>query len=301
MKLIEEFCTDLMLRELSEDTQKTYPTYIKSLYDFNNGDLIGITEDVLSSYLAHLRGSGIRQTSINRYFSAINTFYKFLMFKRYISTNPVIPVKEHYLRTYKTHDTKQRRQCLTIEQASKLVNSIFDTRDKAVVVLLFKTGIRRKELSELNVKDVDISNKTIRLKPTAKRSNEIVYFDDETAYVLNRWFKRRDIINQKGNPALFLDRFGKRLEPYSINKLFEKCAIAAGFHDRSSDKLQDRLSPHSARHFFSTRLREAGCPREYVQELRGDTGHDAFDIYYHIDKKKLQQAYEDCVPKLGIL
>ena len=299
--LIKEFSADLKVRGLSADTIELYPGYVKALYKFNHGNLLGVNEDVLGSYIEHLRTMKMKQTSINRYFSALNTFYKFLLYKKYISANPVAPVKEHFLRQRKTHDTKQRRQCLSIEQAALLVNSIHDTRDKAVVVLLLKTGIRRKELSELDAKDIDMENKTIRLEPTGKRSNEIVYFDDETAYVLNRWFKRRDIINENDNPALFLDRFGRRLQTNPINVLFTKYATVVGLHNPDSNRLQERLSPHCCRHWFTTRMIEAGCPRQYVQELRGDAGRDAIDIYTHIDRNKLQQAYEDCIPKLGII
>jgi len=301
INLIEEFSADLKARGLSADTVELYPGYVKTLSKFNHGDLLGVDEDVLGSYIKHLRANKLKQTSINRYFSALNTFYKFLVYKKYIVSNPVTPVKEHFLRQYKTHDTKQRRRYLSIEQTAMLVNSIYDSRDKAIILLMLKTGIRRKELSELDAKDIDMGNRTIRLKPTAKRSNEIVYFDDETAYVLKRWLKRRDNINENGDPALFLDRFGRRLQTNPINVLFTKHAKAVGLHDPESDRLQDRFSPHCCRHWFTSRLVEAGCPRQYVKELRGDAGHDAIDVYTHIDKKKLQQAYEDCIPKLGII
>jgi integrase/recombinase XerD len=301
IELIEEFKADLKTRGLSADSLRTYPGYVIDIFKFNHGDLLGVNEEILSKYLEHLRANHLKRTSIDRHFSALNTCYKFLIFKKYISVNPVASVREHYLRKYKSHDASQRRQCITVDQAATLVNSIHDTRDKAIVVLLLKTGIRRKELSELDFRDVDMTNKVITLKPTAKRSNETVYFDDEAVYVLNRWLRRREQINIKNNRALFIDRYGNRISLDAINLLFKKHAISAGLHDPDSDRLQERLSPHSCRHWFTTRLFEAGCPREYIQELRGDVGRDAIDIYTHIDKKKLQQAYEDCIPKLGII
>jgi integrase/recombinase XerD len=300
--LIGEFKADLRTRGMSEDTIETYPKYIKAFSAFVKGNLREVNEDLLVKYLEYLRKRKLEQSSIKRYYSALSTFYDFLVFKKYIATSPVTSTfRKHYLRSYKSHDAAQRRQCLSIEQAKTFVESILDPREKAVVVLLLKTGLRRKELSELDLKDVDMGNMTIHLKPTGKRSNEIVYFDEETANVLNRWLKRRKIANKNKEEALFLDRFGDRLSPEAINRMFTKHAIAVGLHDPESDRLQDRLSPHSCRHFFTTRMLEAGCPREYVQELRGDVGRAAVDIYYHIDKKKLQQAYLDCIPKLGIL
>ena len=299
--LINEFRTDLKLQGLSADTLEKYPMYVRALYNFNNKDLIGVDEKVLSAYLEYLRSKKLKYVSISKYFTGINSFFKYLVWKKYITVNPVLPVRDHYLRQYKSHDTKHRRQCLTIEQAARLVNSIYNTRDKAIIIFMLKTGVRIKELAELDAKDIDVASKTIRLKPTAKRSNEVIYFDDETAFVLGKWMKRRELINKKGSPALFLDQYGGRLKKESVYKLFIRYAIAAGLHNPTSSRLQERLSPHCTRHFFTNRLIEAGCPREYVKELRGDAGKDAIDIYIHIDRNKLRRAYEDCIPQFGIL
>jgi integrase/recombinase XerD len=298
--LIVEFEADLQTRGLCDDTVEQYPMHIRAFYGFVGGNLLGVNEEVLVNYLAHMRTNKVKQTSIKRYFTILSTFFDFLVFKKYIASSPVTPAfRKHYLKSYKRHDTEQRRQCITIRQAKTLIESILDPRERAVVVLLLKTGIRRKELSELDVTDVDIANKTIHIKPTGKRSNEVIYFDEETALVLNRWLKRR--VNKNKIPALFLDRFENRLSPIAINQIVIKHATAVGLHNPESKRLEDRLTPHSLRHFFTTRMLEAGCPREYVQELRGDTSQSAIDIYYHIDKTKLQKAYLDCVPQLGIL
>jgi len=160
--------------------------------------------------------------------------------------------------------------------------------------------LRRHELSSLNVDDVDLKNMTIHVNPTGKRSNEIVYYDLETSIILDRWLKLREKINKNGSPALFLGRTGNRLSPPTINKIVKKHAEVVGLHDPKSKRLDKRLSAHALRHYFSTRLREAGVPREFVKELRGDTGTDAIDAYLHIDKKKLKEAYMGLVPQLDL-
>ena len=301
LKLVGEFKQDLIERGLSPDTLKSYPGPVVSLCKFNQGDLLGVDQGVLSKYLSNLRSIGLKRISLDKQFTILSTFYKFLMFKGYIAVNPVPAVREHYLREAKGHDTSQRRQFISVNQAAALVKSIHDTRDKAIVILLFKTGIRRKELAELDLKDVDMETMTINLKPTAKRTNEIVYFDSEAQYILSKWLKRRAIINSKGLKALFIDRYGNRLSVGAVNLLFEKYAEAIGLHDPDSDRLQDKLTPHCCRHWFSTVLVEAGMPRHYVQELRGDVGREAIDIYTHIDKNKLRAAYLEHIPKLGVV
>jgi integrase/recombinase XerD len=85
------------------------------------------------------------------------------------------------------------------------VCSILDTRDKAVVLMLLKTGIRRNELCSLDLEDIDFAEMTIRLKPVAKRSNRVVYFDSEAAEALRQWMKMRDNrVKQKRGKSLIL-------------------------------------------------------------------------------------------------
>jgi integrase/recombinase XerD len=302
IELIKEFKEDLQVQDLSKDTIVTYPRCVKRLYAFTNGNLIDVNEEDLTKYIAYLRDKKVSQSSIIKYFTPLNAFYEFLIYKKCVKTNPVTGIKKRrYLRNFKSHDPSQRRQCITLEQAQMLVESIYEPKELAVVVLLLKTGIRKKECSEINIDGLDMKNKTIHLTPTKKRSNEVVYFDDETAYVLDNWLKRREKENKNHIQALFLDRFGNRLSLLAISRIVEKHAATVGLHNPESKRLEDRLSPHSFRHFFTTRMLEAGCPREYVQELRGDAGRSAIDIYYHIDKKKLQQSYLDCVPQFGLI
>jgi site-specific recombinase XerD len=206
MKLIESFKTDLKTRGKSADTVKQYPRYVKKLLEFS-GDLLAVDQDVLAEYLEHLLSKKIDITSIIRYFAALSTFYNFLVFKRYILANPITPVfRQHYFQRYKKQ-AAQSRQIITIEQARLLAVSILDPRDRAMVVLLLKTGIRRKELSELDVTGIDLKNLTLHVSPTGKRTNTVVYFDEETARTLLKWLVRRVKMNTKGSPALFLNRY----------------------------------------------------------------------------------------------
>lgn len=204
------------------------------------------------------------------------------------------------MKDYKAHDASQRLQCITIPQAKQLVESILEPKEKVVVLLLLKTGLRRHELSELDINSVDLANLTIHIKPTAKRAGEIVYVDEETTNVISKWLKIRERENKNNDPALFSDRFQNRLSPNAIREIVVKHATAEGLHDPNSDRLEAKLTPHSLRHYFSSRLRESGCPREIVQILRGDAGTDAIDTYLHFDQASIKSAYLDYVPKLGI-
>ena len=125
--MIEEFRADLKTRRLSRDTQLQYPTYVKALAKFTGGDLLGVTENTLVAYLDHIQSKNMALTSLRRYYSAIGGFYDFLMFKKFVSVNPVSSMfKKRYLHEYKTHNTSQRRKCISVDEARLLVESIMN-------------------------------------------------------------------------------------------------------------------------------------------------------------------------------
>jgi integrase/recombinase XerD len=180
-----------------------------------------------------------------------------------------------------------------------LINSILDTRDKTIVTLLAKTGIRRGELISIDIDDIDWLEQSINLKPKAKRSNRIVFFDDETAWILKRWIRQREQRKPKTN-ALFIGEHGERLKRNGVYTVVTKHAQRVGLHNSSSDKMEEHFFPHCCRHWFTTHLRRVGMKREFIQELRGDRRRDAIDIYDHIDKEELKEAYLAHIPQLGI-
>jgi integrase/recombinase XerD len=217
-----------------------------------------------------------------------------------ISSNPITSFKRRYIRKYKDENISDARKIISVEQASHLVNSTLNSRDKAILVLLFKTGMRRGELCSLDIDDIDFNNMSLKLKSTAKRSNRILFFDNETEYVLRTWLQFRKTKDKKGVPALFLSREGSRINSDEIGHIVKKHASRVGLHNAESKSLEDRFTPHCCRHWFTTHLIRAGMSRDFVKELRGDVRPDAIDIYNHIDKKELRESYLAHIPQLGI-
>jgi integrase/recombinase XerD len=181
-----------------------------------------------------------------------------------------------------------------------LINSEMDIRNKAIITLLAKTGIKRNELISLDVPDVDFIENKIRLEPTAKRTNRTVFIDDECSFILRRWLKVREGMNRKHLPALFIGTWNNRVSRNDVYLVVTKAAERMGLHNPESERMEDRFSPHCIRHWFITHLRRAGMRREFIQELRGDSRKEAIDIYDHIDLKELKEAYLACIPQLGI-
>ena len=209
-------------------------------------------------------------------------------------------MRKRYLRRYKDNGDGHERQLISVEDMAKMINSEMDIKDKAIITLLAKTGIRRNELISLDVSDVDFVENQIRLKPTAKRTNRTVFIDDECSFILRRWLRVREGLNQHKETALFLSSWGFRSSRNDVYLAVTKAAERVGLHNPKSGRLEDHFSPHACRHWFTTHLRRRGMRREFIQELRGDSRKEAIDIYDHIDLKELKEAYLAAIPQLGI-
>jgi integrase/recombinase XerD len=181
------------------------------------------------------------------------------------------------------------------------IDSIFDIRDKTIALIFAKTGIRRTELLNIDIDDVDLEKMSILLKPTHKRSNRVVFFDRETLVVLKRWLSIREMSVEAGCKALFIShQTGRRIHRNGVYNCFTNWAKKCGLHNPKSKKISDSFTPHCCRHWFTTHLRRAGMIREFIMELRGDRIHDAMDIYYHVDLEELRKSYLAHIPQLGV-
>ncbi len=253
----------------------------------------------LKGYLDALKERGVGKKTAGLYFAVLKTFYDYLAYEGLIAANPIDPVRRRYLQSYKASSQGHTHQIVTVDEAADLINSLVDIRDKALVMLLFKTGIRRRELISLDVEDINWKDQSITLKPTAKRSNRLVFFDDEAAHLLKRWIRARGTRAKPGEPALFIGPKG-RLQASGIDKIIRKGADKAGLWDAGSDDLEDHFSAHCCRHWNTTELLRAGMKREHVQWLRGDAIREAVDIYYHILPADVKESYLACIPQLGV-
>jgi len=302
-RLIQDFVKDCQLRGMSSRSIPHYGYISRVFKNYLEGqrvDFQTVDKDHLRGFIEYLRiEKGAAGKTVENYFAVLSTFYDYLTFEGLVSSNPVLPIRRRYLRRYKDN-SMQERQLISVEAMGRLINSEMDIRNKAIIALLAKTGIRRGELISLDVDDVDLVEMRIKLKPTAKRSNRIVFFDAETAFILRRWLKVREGRNKKGIPALFLNAMGDRLDRGGVLLLVGEAARRVGLLNPDSERMEDRFSPHCCRHWFTTHLRRAGMRREFIQELRGDSRREAIDIYDHIDLKELKEAYLACIPQLGI-
>jgi integrase/recombinase XerD len=303
-RVVDRFLRNCAIKGMTERSVKGHYYNLKNFSNYIEGigvSIVEVDKDVLESYLEHLRlDRGLTMRTAERHFSALSSFYEYLVFKDIIPINPVLPVRRQFFKRYKNNNDAHTRKLISEHDMAMLINSTIDIRDKAIITLLAKTGIRRNELITLDISDIDFVEQKIRLKPTAKRTNRTVLFDEETAFILRRWLKIRAGMNHKDNPALFLNVSGDRLHRSGVYDAVVKAAERVGLHDPKSDRLEDHFTPHCCRHWFTTHLRRHHMPREFIQELRGDARRETMDIYYHIDEMELRERYDACIPKLHI-
>ena len=297
---LENFKLDMEARGLAKISQATIKwavqRYLRWCYTNNLDAEKGLRDDLVS-YLSHLRESRLKQRSIKSDFSYLSIWFSYLVERGTLASNPIPSISKRYLKSYKA-ETPQRKM-LTIEEAAKMVQATLDSRDRCVLLLLFKTGVRRHELSELDITDIDLDDQSILLKPTAKRSNRTIFFDAEAKYALQKWIKNRDRRRIDDQEALFVSYSGRRLSNAAIDRIVLKAGARVGLHDAEAKK-SENFTVHCARHFFTTCLIRSGMPRDYIKELRGDARREAIDIYNHIDKKELKESYLAHIPKLGL-
>jgi integrase/recombinase XerD len=298
---LSHFAQDLKLRNLAKVSQDSILWAVKRYLSWAKPRGIDVTKgrkmDLLS-YLGDLRDRGLRKTSLARNFSCLSVWFTYLVEFEHLQQNPIPAIQKRYLQNYK--EEVRERQIISVEEAARIVAGTVDTRDRAILLLLFKTGIRRNELVTLDIDDVDLEGQALTLKPTGKRSNRRVLFDDEAEHALVRWLKSREFRYKKDLQALFLSNKGLRLGGAGVDILVREAAMRVSLHDHNSNRLELKFTPHCCRHWFTTHLRKAGMSREFIQELRGDVRREAFDIYDHIDKEELRESYLAHIPQLGI-
>jgi integrase/recombinase XerD len=308
-KLLNLFIEDCHLRALTDETIRRYSSIVNQFLKFIEETSIGVTlvdvgKQVLQDYIRLRRSNGIDQKTLENEMSGISSFYGFLAFQDYIGKNPVSEVRKRYLTPYKKEtagDVESPRKLISVEQMSMLINSIIDTRDKAILTLLAKTGLRRGELISLNITDINWTEQSITLQKNQfkKRSGRTVFFDDETSRVVRHWLRQREGL-QPQTPALFVGEKGDRLKRNGVYSTVVKYAERVGLHDSHSSNPEAHFTPHCFRHFFTTHLRRAGMDREFIKILRGDRRREAIDIYDRIDREELRRSYLAFIPQLGI-
>ncbi len=238
-------------------------------------------------YLLALEKRRFARRSIARKLSSARSFFRFLLREKLIDLNPFDALHTPKL-------PKKLPNFLYPEEIARLFKTPGSTpiglRDRAILEVLYGTGLRVIELVRLNVNDVDDDEGEIKV--LGKGSKErIVLFGSKARAALHNYLNdgRRLLAAGQRSPALFINRRGGRLTTRSIERLINQLAKEAG--------ILKKVTPHTLRHSFATHLLSGGADLRLVQELLGHVSLSTTQVYTHITKERLKEVYDSAHPR----
>lgn len=231
----------------------------------------------------HRRGAAPR--SIQRRLSAVRSFFKFLVERRTVSSNPAIGVQapKASKRLPETIDADLMARLLEFRADSEL-----SVRDKAIMELFYSSGLRLAELVGLDTDDIHLSDRTVRVLGKG-RKERVVPVGRYAVDAVARWLKERPALADAGESALFVSKRGKRIGMRVVQKRIEGWARHQG--------LGRHVHPHMFRHSFASHLLESSQDLRGVQELLGHANMSTTQIYTHLDFQHLAKIYDAAHPR----
>ena len=276
-------------RRLSDLTCKHYRRDIGALADWC--DKAGIEtwaeldDERIRSFSAAAFRKGLSPRSIQRRLSAARSFFRYLLREKHVLKNPVhsVSAPKAGKRLPENLDADRMARLLDIKGDGALV-----ARDRAMLELLYSSGLRLSELTGLNLGDVDVADGTVTV--TGKGSKErIVPVGKFALQALRSWLKERPALADVDERAIFVSQRGKRISPRSVQARVEHWARRQG--------IDMRVYPHLFRHSFATHLLESSHDLRGVQELLGHANISTTQVYTHLDFQHLAQIYDQTHPR----
>ena len=296
---IEEFKTYLSVeKNFSEHTLSAYCSDIVSYILWLNGESCTVVNfDKLREYLHFIQRFDYKKTTIARKTASIRTFYKFLFREKYIDTNPALSLSA-------PKRPKPLPKFLTPEEVEQILNNVkINTpsgfRNRVILELLWATGMRVSELSNLNFGDINLEENEIRVFGKGAKERIVLMSDRAKNYLKQYIDSARSLIVAEGyqtpdksdNSPLFINNTGYRLQNKTIRKVINDTV--------EKIELPKKVTPHVFRHSFATKLIENGADLRVVQELLGHAGISNTQIYTHVSMKHMKDVYETAHPHGG--
>ena len=289
---IVAFLNSLIIEKgLSKNTIQSYESDIYQLYQWNTSKnkkrITEIKKIDTSQYISYLFSQNLKSTSVNRKISSLKTFFNFLLKKKLINANPfadqIMPKKPISLPKSISED-----DVVKLLDAPKQ-NSLIGLRDKAMLELLYASGVRISELVNIKFSDLDLERNIIKV--FGKGSKErLVPFGEDAAQCISAYIderkKNKDIASIK---YIFLNNRGSKISRHAFWHRLKEYCLEIG--------LKRDISPHTLRHAFATHLLNRGADLRSVQVLLGHSDLSTTQIYTHIAKQRLSELVKKHHPR----
>jgi integrase/recombinase XerC len=243
---------------------------------------------LLRGFLAELHESRRRKSTIGRKLAALRSFYDFCVRKRWIAENPAkvlaTPKQDRKVPSFLSED--EAAALLDLPRTGKPL----DLRDKAILELIYATGIRVSELVGVEAADLHFEERLVRVRGKGKKER-IVPFGGKALEALREYRRARpELLGEAASePAFFLNYRGGRLTPRSVQRMVRKCIRRTA--------VARKISPHSLRHSFASHLLGRGADLRVIQELLGHSSLATTQKYTHVDLQQLLGVYRKSHPR----
>ncbi len=301
-------------RNASPNTLRSYRSDLEQFLDYLSPPgaappaLAAIDHLVIREFVGYLHDQHREKTSIARKIAALRTFFKFCVRERLLQQNPARLVATPKL-------PKRLPTILTAEEINSFLDSLAEmgpaaraqlrsrqaqedsrlllSRDRAILELLYASGLRVSELIGLNLADMDRAEQTLRVRGKGRKERIVPYGSKAQAALEAYWPVREEFLRKAGSggdpEAVFLNHHGRRLTPRSIGRLVKKYVQLA--------HMSWDLHPHSLRHAFATHLLADGADLRAIQELLGHRSLSSTQRYTHASIRQLMEVYDKSHPR----
>jgi len=287
-KILKKFLDYLYYQKnYSSNTVKSYSVDILQFLNFIKKrklkDFEKVNYEMLKSFLAFLHKNGYSPKSISRKIASLKSFFNFLYRKNIIKTNPILLLHSPKV-------PKRLPNFLTVEETLKIIDSVdgkgwLSLRDKAILEVLYSTGIRVGELVNLKIQDINFFEEMIKVKGKGERER-IVPVGKPALNALIDYLEKRPFKNER---YVFLNKYGKKITERSVERIVKKYQKIAG--------IEKEITPHTFRHSFATHLLDRGADLRSVQEFLGHKRITTTQIYTHLTVEKLKKLYLKAHPR----
>lgn len=251
--------------------------------------LLSVDTEKVKEFLAFLGTQSYSKSTIARKLATLRSFYKFCLRRNYIEHHPLATI-----RTPK--QDKRLPKFLTVEQINTLLSTpddgtLLGARDRAMLEVVYSTGLRVSELVDLNRNDVDFTGQVVRVRGKGKKQR-VTPIGLTALHALKKYLQMRDADPRGATfhaEALFVNKHGQRLSTRSVRRKLDKYLLECG--------LDPSISPHTLRHSFATHMLENGADLRSVQEMLGHRSISTTQIYTHLTAQRLKSAYDDAHPR----
>ena len=309
---VQEFIRHLGAeRGLSPRTEEAYATHTRRFLGFLEvervDDLASVDRPVMRRYIAALANSGLAKSGIALRLSAVRAFFRFLSMRGVVPSRPLWSKRSREARALTPKQEKKLPSFLTQTEAARMLASV-DTstaqglRDQAILELVYAAGLRVSEAAGLDLGDMNLSERELRVEGKGSKER-MAYIGEPAAAALARYLRERHVFTGDGtarengagggrgrrSDAVFVNRYGRRLTPRSIQRIVKETARRAGLDP-------ERVHTHTLRHSFATHMLDGGADLRVVQELLGHSSPATTQIYTHVTQAQARKMYESAHP-----